>query len=244
MKNIKFLLLFTTIFSIILSTGCKKNDTAEPGNAKEFQVQTITVPDAMSQSSNQGAQLAAGYIGMANGMAAFGAMMTPPKSAVAIHYKGSGEPEIHQWNVDDGEDNNYTVTLTITETTDLYKWEMKVDGLVEGQQVDNFIFIKAEQYKDGHDNSITVFDPHNPLTISFVMNWHKVNDIFYITFEEPQSIKVGFVIYADGSGSIDAKEWSEEHEDYEQTYTATWDASGHGEYWKYDNGEETDHGTW
>ncbi len=243
MKNIRFLMLFTAIFSIILIAGCKKDNNAEPGSAKAFQVQTITVPDAMNQSSNPGAQMATGYIGMANGMAAFASMMTPPKSAVAHHYKGSGEPEIHHWNVDDGENNIYTVTLTITETSDLYKWEMKVDGLVEGQHVDNFIFIKAEQYKDGHDNSITVYDPDKPLTIGFVMNWHKVNDVFYITYEEPQSIKVAFVINADNSGSIDAKEWTEEQE-YQTTYTATWDASGHGEYWEYDNGQQTDHGTW
>ena len=244
MKNIKFLVLFTAIFSFVIFNGCKKDDTPDPddNNAKELKTTTITVPDAMAQSSDPGAQTASGYISMANGMAAMTSMLTPPKSTPVFHLKGGNDPEIYQWTVNDDNNNNYNVTLTITETSDLYKWEMKIDGTMDGHEFNNFIFIKAEQYKDGHDNSLTVYDPDKPLTISFVMNWHTENDTYYITFEVPEEIRVEIVVNSDNSGSIDAKEWA--NEEYDQTYSATWDSSGHGEYWEYDNGEVISHGTW
>ena len=246
MKTLKILFLFTTLFSLILATGCKKEDDTQPqGNAREFQLKTVTAPDAMTQSSDPGAQQAAGYMYMVNGLATYGTMMTPPKSADAVHLKSSneGNPEIYTWNVDDGNDNNYSVTLTITETPESYRWDMKVDGLLDGHQVHDLIFLKAEQYKDGHDNLFIVYDLEKPLTPSLKFNWHKTNDVFYLTFEEPQDIYVSFVINPDNSGSIDAKEWTEE-EEYQMTYTATWDPSGHGEYWEYDNGEVIEHGNW
>jgi len=245
MKNIKFLVLFTAIFSIILSTGCKKDNNAKPGNAKEFQGQTITVPDAMAQSSDPGAQKAAGYITMADGLiAGYSPMLTPPKSASAGHFKNSnGNPEIYTWNVDDGDNNHYSVTLTVTETTELYRWELKVDGLFDSYTLHDFVLLKAEQYKDGHDNTFTIYDPEKPLTASFIFNWHKTNDVFYLTFEAPQDIYVSFEINPDNSGSIDAKEWTEENE-YQTTYAATWDSSGHGEYDEYENGVVVNHGTW
>ena len=246
MKTIKFLIFFTAILSFIFINGCKKKDNPQPNdNVRAFQVETITEPDAMAQSSDPGAQMASGYINMANGMSAFGAMMVPPKSTPARHYKNSNDnnPEIHTWKIDDGENNIYNVTLTITETSELYKWEMKVDGLVDGHQMDNFIFIKAEQYKDGHDNTLTIYDQEKPLTASFIFKWHKTNDVAYLTFEEPQSIYLSYVVNPDNSGSVDAKEWTEDQE-YQTTYTASWDSTGHGEYWEYEGGEVTNHGTW
>jgi len=247
MKTIKFLFLLTTVFSLILTTGCKKdNDTEPQGNAQEFQLQTVTVPDAMAQSSDPGAQEATGYLYMVNGLASYSAMMTPPKSASAGHFKStSGNPEIYTWNVDDGDNNNYSVTLTITETPELYRWELKVDGLFDGHQMHDIVFLEAEQYKDGHDNTFTIYDLDKPLKPAIVFNWHKTDDGgFYLSYEEPQDIQVIITINPDNSGGIGAKDWSEEHMVYEQSYTATWDSSGHGEYWEYEDGEVIAHGTW
>jgi len=251
MKTIKFLFFFTAIFSLIMISGCEKDGPSDPSgnddNTKEFKVETITVPDAMAESSDPGAQMATTYVDMANGMASMSSMLIPPKSAVAYKYKGGGDPEIYNWNINDGEDNNYNVTLTIYETNEMYKWEMKVDGLIDGHQVDNVLFMKAEQYKegheDGHDNSFLVYDLEKPLTVIFLIKWHVTNDVFYLTFEETEIVKVDFVINKDNSGSIDAKNWTEEHE-YQTTYAASWDSSGHGEYWEYENGEVVYHGTW
>ena len=244
MKTIKFLILFSAIFSFILISGCKKDDNPQP-DARAFNVETITAPDAMIQSSDPGAQMASGYINMANGVAAFGAMMTPPKSTPATHFKNSNDnnPEIYTWNVDDGDNNNYNVVLTITETSELYRWELKVDGLVDGQQMHDLLFLKAEQYKDGHDNTFIVYDLDKPLTPSLIFNWHKTNDVFYLTYEVPQDIYVSFEIYPDNHGGVVAKDWTEENE-YQTTYTATWDSSGHGEYDEYENGVVVNHGTW
>lgn len=246
MKTFKFLFLFTAVFSLILATGCKKDKDTDPqGNAPEFQIQTVSIPDAMAQSNDPGAQQAEGYLYMVNGLASYSAMMTPPKSAYAGHFKSSnGDPEVYTWNVDDGNDNNYSVTLTITETTELYRWNMKVDGMIDGHQVHDIVFLEAEQYKDGHDNTFTVYDLDKPLTPALVFNWHKTNEVFYLTYEVPQDIYVSFTINPDNSGSIDAKNWTEENE-YQTAYTASWDPSGHGEYWEYDdNGELIGHGNW
>ncbi len=246
MKTFKLFFLFTVVFSFILATGCKKdNDTEPQSNAQEFQLKTVTVPDAMAQSSDPGAQQAAGYMYMVNGLASYSAMMTPPKSASAGHFKNSNgnNPEIYTWNVDDGNNNNYSVTLTITETTEMYRWDLKVDGLFDGHQLHDIVFLEAEQYKDGHENTFTVYDLDKPLTPALVFKWHKTDDVFYLTYEEPQDIYVSFVINPDNSGSVDAKEWTEENE-YQTTYTASWDSSGHGEYDEYENGELIEHGNW
>ena len=248
MKTIKFLFLLTTVFSLILTTGCKKdNDTEPQGNAQEFQLQTVTVPDAMAQSSDPGAQKAAGYITMADGLiTGYGPMLTPPKSASAGHFKSTSDnnPEIYTWNVDDGDNNHYTITLTVTETTELYRWELKVDGVFDSYELHDFVLLEAEQYKDGHDNTFTIYDPEKPLTASFIFKWHTTNDVFYLTLEVPEIEYVSFEIYPDNHGGVVAKDWTEEHE-YQTTYTATWDPSGHGEYWEYDkNGEVIAHGTW
>jgi len=108
----------------------------------------------------------------------------------------------------------------------------------------DFVLLKAEEYKDGHDNTFTIYDPEKPLTASFIFNWHTTNDVFYLTLEIPEIEYVSFVINPDNSGGVDAKNWTEEHE-YQTTYTATWDPTGHGEYWEYDdNGELIGHGNW
>ncbi len=243
MKRLRTLFLFAAAFVIVLGAGCKKDDGANPGeNSRELNVKTLTVPDAMSQSSDPGAQQAAGYISLANSMAGMSALMVPPKSTPATHSKENGTPSVYNWTVDEGDDN-YSVTLTIYETDELYRWEMKVDGIMDGHEIDNFLFIKAEQYKDEHDNSFIVYDWEKPGTPSLIMHWHTTDDLFYLTLELPENEKISFVINADNSGSIDAAVWK--NNEYVRTYTASWDATGHGEYKEYDeNGAVINQGSW
>ncbi len=242
MKTFRIIILFTTIFSMVFISSCKKDDDTNPNNnAPQYQVKTITIPEAMAQSSDPGAQMAVNYLNMANNLAVYSNMMSPPKSAFVSQLKDGGA-EIYTWDVNDGEKNNYSVTLKITETSEYIHWEMIIDGLFEGMQLHNFTFIMAEQYKDGSDNTFTIYDPENPGTVFMKFNWHESDGTFYLTIVVPGDIQVIIIVNADGSGSIEAKEW--ENGLYMLTYKAQWEASGHCEYWEYDNGEEINHGSW
>ncbi len=239
MKNIRFLLLFTAIFSIIFATGCKKDDTAEPGNAKEFQLKSITVPDAMAQSSNQGAQMAVSYINMINGMSSYQGMMHPPGKSAPIHYKSG--VETYTWDVNDNS-GHYTATMTISDTPDKTIWDLYITGTMGEFELTNFHFIHATQKKDESGSDFLVYDPETGNEYMDI-SWNIMPDGSTVyEFEVFQETWLKVIINADGSGSIEFREWA--YGDYVLTYKATWDTSGHGQYWEYEDGQVTDQGTW
>ncbi len=240
MKNIRLLTLFTAILSIILATGCKKDDNPGSGqNAPEFKSKTVTVPDAMQQSNSPGAQMAVSYINMMNAMSSYENMMRPPGKTIPVHFK-DGE-NTYTWVVNDNS-GSYTVTMVVSETVEKIVWDMYITGTMDGHDLTDFLFIHAFQKKDESGSDFLVYDTETGneyMDISWNVMGDGATGYDFVVFQET-SLKL--IINADGSGSIEAKEW--ENGTFVLTYRATWDASGHGEYWEYDNGQQTDHGTW
>ncbi len=243
MKTIRFLILFTGILSMIFVSSCKKDKDTNPNNdAPAYQMQKVDIPEAMAQSNDPGAKQAVYYLNMVNAFSRYNSMMTPPKSAFVSRLKGGGGPWVYTWDVNDGEKNNYTVTLKITETSNAYHWEMTLDGLVSGIELHNFIFITAELDKDETKGSFTVYDFEEMGTVFMTMDWHQSDGNYYFTVEFPEEFLANIVVNSDGSGSIEGKDWM--NGQYVLVYRAEWDASGHGEYWYYENGEVINHGSW
>lgn len=242
MKPTKLLILFTTIFSLIVVSGCKKDDDPEPDNtAPQYEPKTVAIPDAMSQSQDPGAQMTVSYINMVNGMSGYSGMLVPPgKVTLATTFKDGGT-ETYTWEIND-ESGVYTVTLSVTETATMYKWEMTINGTVDGQTFVNFTYIKAEEAKDGSSSTFTLYD-WDTQGIFMTLSWYENTDgSFQFTFEVPEDIIISMIAYPDGSGSIEIKEW--EIGEYLLQFRAEWNSTGHGEWWEYYSGVLSDHGIW
>ncbi len=242
MKTLKFLALFTGMITLIMVAGCKKDeDTSDENKMPAYEAKTIEIPDAMAQSSNVGAQETKSYISMINGMASFGSMLTPPaKSTANKHLKDSGT-ETYSWEVNEGT-SNYTVTLNVTETASVISWECILNGIMEGITFNNFTYIRAEEYKDGTGSRFTLYDWETSGINMDLSTQVQLNGITVFTLEMPEKMIVSLNIKADGSGTMEFKDWI--NGQYITTFESEWDATGHGEFWEYDDGNLIDHGVW
>jgi hypothetical protein len=245
MKSLKFFLMFATIFSFILFSGCSKDDNNQPQpqpeqNTKEYKAKKITIPDAMAQSDDYGAQMATAYINMVNGMATYGDMLNPPGKSCVTNFKDGGT-ETYTWDVSD-DTGNYTITLKIWSAEGTTYWEMYITGKFEEYQMNNFKFIEATQSEDGSKSTFVVYDPETGnkyMSITWTTSSDGTLDLIFEVYNETF---LHIQINADGSGSLELKEW--QMNDYVTTFKIQWDASGHGQWWQYDNGEVSDSGSW
>lgn len=242
MKTLKYFLLFTVIFSLVITTGCKKDDAADPvNNFTAYEIQTVTIPDAMVQSNDEGAQTARTYLGMANGMSGLWGMMTPPSKSADVNNLKAGGPEIYSWEINDG-NTHCTITLTFIETATTYSWAVTIDGTLEGITLSNFTYIQAYSEKDGTSGNMTLYDPEGG-GVSMTQSWQELaNGVFKCITELPQCLLITVVTNEDGSGSVEVKDWV--NGQYLLDFRAEWDASGHGQWWEYIDGIIDEQGSW
>lgn len=246
MKTLKFLAFFTSIFLIILATGCEKDEetlgnTPTNESIAAYEAKTIEIPNVMANSSEAGAQETEIYMNMFNNMAMYGSMLTPPsKNAPIIQFKDSGT-ETHTWVVNEGS-SNYTVTLNVSETSTMISWECILNGTMSGISFNNFIYIEAEEYKDGSSSRFTLYDWETFDINMELRTQKKENEAIEYTLEMPARMIITLIINTDGSGNLQLKDW--EDIQYILTFESSWDASGHGEYWVYQDGDIVDQGSW
>ncbi len=247
MKRTNLLFSAAIVILFMLLGGCSKDDdTTNVSPQKDPPVyagKTVTPPDALIQSSDPGAQEAAMYISMANSFANMaGGYMTPPgKSSGFKSTNGDGPPWVYSWDVND-ESGTYTITLTINEDSEGSDWNMKITGVVDGNTFTNFTYISGWQSSDGKAGNFTIYD-WDTQDIAFTMSWTTDdNNVYTLTVEFPEDSKIVITSNPDNSGTIEFYEWT--GNDFGLSFKAVWDTAGHGEYWEYENGEVTEHGTW
>ncbi|MCB0807373.1 MAG: hypothetical protein KDC05_16390 [Bacteroidales bacterium] len=247
MKLSKNLYFVWFVLAMVIFTACSdKDDDPQPSNnqqnseSPELQTVSVFIPDEMAQSDNPGAMQAVNYISIANSFTGFAAAITPPKSS-PVFKSGLDGPWVHSWTFDDGTDL-YTVTLTITENSDGYSWDMVITGTLGGNVLENFTYMEAWQNQAGTSGSFAMYDPEGSGEMMQV-SWNtSESGVYTCTFEMPQDMIIEIISNPDGSGEVTVNEWYEGA--YELTFEAQWDATGHGEYWEYYEGEIVDHGTW
>ena len=243
MKTLKFLILFTTIFSLVIVSSCKKDDDVDPNNNDftAYEIRTVTVPDAMAQSNDEGAQTAKQFLGIANGMVGYGGMMAPPsKSTVVSNFKDGGT-ELYTWEINEG-NTHCTITLTFIEIATSYSWAVTIDGTLEGLILNNFTYIQAYSEKDETSGYMTLYDPEGS-GVLMTQSWQELaNGAFECTLEMPQYLLIKVVTNTDGSGSVEVKDWM--NGQYVMDFRAEWDASGHGQWWEYIDGIIDEQGSW
>ncbi len=242
MKTLKFLILFTTIFSLIIAPGCKKDDDVDPNNNfTAYDIKTVTVPDAMAQSNDEGAQTANTFLSMANGMSGLWGMMTPPSKSTHITNLKDGGTEIYSWEINEG-NTHCTITLTFIETATTYSWAVTIDGTLEGISLSNFTYIQAYSEKDEASGHMTLYNPEGSGVLMTQMWQELANGAFECITELPQSLLINVVTNEDGSGSVEVKDWI--NGQYVLDFRAEWDASGHGQWWEYIDGIIDEQGSW
>ncbi len=240
MKTIKLLILFSVVSFAVVITGCKKDNSNDPNqNAPEFKSKSVTIPDAMAQSNDPGAQMAVNYLNMINSMSSYEGMMKAPGKSALIHYKDGGDT--YTWEVNDNS-GSYTVTMTVTETPLKIVWEMRITGNMDGHELTNFLFIHAYQKKDETGSDFLVYDIETGDEYMDI-SWNIIGDgATEYRFEVFQETLLKVIVNTDGSGSLEFNEWV--NTAYVLTYQAVWDASGHGQYWEYEGGQVIDQGAW
>jgi hypothetical protein len=242
MKTLNLLAIIATIFFMLFSSGCKKDETTEPEQptAQEFNTKIAEVPSAMAQSDEPGAIQTVAYVNMVNSMSVYGSLLIPPKKSSSLIQKDGGT-EVYTWEFNDGS-SSYTATLKITETNTYIAWELILNGNLSGHLVNNFSYLKAEEYKDGSRSTFSLYDFDNPGTIAMTISWYESGGTTYFTFEVPQDAMISMEVHADESGMLELKEWR--NGQYLLDFRAEWTSSGSGEAWVYNEGELVDHTTW
>jgi len=246
LKTAAFLMIF-----ILAIVGCSKDESTSPTSPSNqnndsppaFEAQGVTIPDELAQSQDPMAQQAVAYIMMANAFTSYTGFLTPPSGTEAPELSSGydGPPWVFTWDVDDGA-NQYTVILTINETSTSYTWSVTVDGVLEGVTLDNFVYIEGEQAKDEKSGSITVHDPETQ-GVALTVNWNiDSSNVYHLVYEAPEEGRIEITVNPDESGSVTYYEWNGSA--FVMVFKAVWNTDGSGEWWTYENGVQTGHGTW
>lgn len=246
MKKSNLLFAFITLFFFSFIVSCSEKDDTEPQDqqtqeAPTLETKIVELPEAMTQSNDPGAQMATMYANMANGFTGWAGMMIPPQKSASLKSTLDGDPWVYTWDFSEGADA-YSITLTIAETPTEYLWTMVINGTLGGMVLDNFLYMEANEALDGTSGEFVMYDPEEQ-GIGLIASWvTNSNGVYSLTFEMPGEVKIVLTTNLDNSGEISVYDWNET--EYLLSFNASWDSTGHGEYWEYDAGELVDHGTW
>jgi len=238
MKKLSWLTWLLVLMTAIFVGGCSSSDDGPSGpsgdNPPEFggTDNVITVPQGMMNSQDPYAQMAVGYIQMANGVAGMGGWFEPPSGLRAA----DGPPWEYTWS-----DGDLTVTLIINETSTLYTWDVYLDGSDGYETYDDYHFYHAWEEKDGGCGGLEFFAPEEDGYIEW--SWCTETDGTFtmnMYFTDGQSdFTIDVLVYANGSGEISFMV------DDVTTLYVTWTSQGDGAWWSYDEeGDPTGNGTW
>jgi hypothetical protein len=241
------LVLFTILSTmLILFLGsCSKDDDNDDQNqnqqkAPQMEVNVVEVPQAMLESTDPGAQQAVMFINMSNAFVGWSSMMIPPQKSGAYKSLKDG-PWVYTWDFSEGA-NNYTITLTINETSTQLEWTMVINGTIDGMTLVDFLYMEATELLDGSAGSFIMYDPEEQ-GIGIMVSWSiNSTDVYTCAFEIPNDIKIETTSNPDGSGSILVYEFYET--EYFLSFQAEWTAAGTGQWWEYYMGELVDQGVW
>jgi len=237
------LILFTvlSLILVLFMGSCSKDDDdtqpqQQQQEAPQIETQIVELPEAMMQSNDPGATQATMYVNMANAFTGWSAMMVPPQKSVM-----DGDPWVYTWSFNEGADN-YSVTLTVYETSTQYEWTMVIDGTMGGMTFANFLYMEASEMLDGSAGSFVMYDPETQ-GVAMMVSWSTdSNGVYNVVFEVPNEMKIDMTSNPDGSGSVMVYEFYET--EYLLEFHAEWTAAGTGEWWEYYMGELMEHGMW
>jgi len=252
MKMTKFLLLAVALFAFACSDDDKDTSSSLESQTLSLSsnTQVLTAPSAMQSSNDDHAQMAVGYITMANAMSTYLGYIKAPegsvKSTTAItaangRVAAEGDVVVYTWS---DANSDLKVAYQISETSDSYAFD--VFFMFSGQS-SWLKYFHAEEKKDRSEGFMNVYDilgiyGDNTSLVMLKYNWSRSGDNFtfkltdtqdnyYFTVIVNEKTKAGEVTYFAGTVKI---------------YQMTWDAAGNGTWAFYDSddGSLVSEGTW
>lgn len=227
-----WLLIFTAALFI---GGCSSSDDDGPSgpsgdNPPEMGGTgvNITVPAGMANSQDPHAQIANGYIQMANSISDHGGFFTPPSGI-----RAAAESWEYSWS-----EGGLTVTLIIEETSNMYTWDVYLDGSDGYYTYDNAHMYHAWEYIDGSCGGLEFYsldEYMGELEWTWCTDSAGVFTMTMTTYYELESFEIELVVYPDGSGDL-----SYTFDGILELYIE-WNADGSGSWWTYN---PADSGNW
>ncbi len=227
--------------AILVFAACSKDDnpTAPTGEAPQYQVQTITLPQQLEQSSNPHAQTLVSYMRWANIFASsMTSFIVPPDGYTPERREGALWE--YNWKQD-----ALDILLRIQEEQDKFSWVAQFNGKDTEYDYYNWIAFRATQSKDAKSGSFTAYLPNTTIVLG-QYTW-SIDDAGALHFKVTTSALqqggtfIG-VVNPDKSGSLEIYKTINGQDILIEKYQ--WNADGSGQWWVYENGEVKDSGSW
>ncbi len=79
--------------------------------------------------------------------------------------------------------------------------------------------------------------------MALTVNWNiDSSNVYHLVYEAPEEGRIEITVNPDESGSVTYYEWNGSA--FVMVFKAVWNTDGSGEWWTYENGVQTGHGTW
>jgi len=249
MKITRFL---TLVALIAVVSSCSKDEEDPKPAIEEASLsfsqnsEVLAVPEGMLNSDNPYAQMAAGWIEMANGMSANLALFTPPagaKKSTEIIVPVNGRAKASSGIVYTWSDPSYgSVAYQVRDDSDKYIFELFYKG---NSDAGWYRYLYAQELKDRSAGYMALYDAWGSMTDSrdaqlIRWDWSRQGDDFTFQWTENESgtkfvvkvntkTKAGSVVFYESNVKI---------------FEITWDTQGKGTWKQYDSGKVSQEGSW
>lgn len=243
--------ILSLLIIIAIAGSCSKDDEPEPkleDAALSFAQNSpvVEVPQAMLTNDDTYAQMASGWISMANGMTANLALFTPPAGAqksTTLITPANGRVTAETGVVYTWSDPQYgSVAYQIRDQSDKYVFELFYKAI---DDTDWYRYLYAQEMKDRSSGYMVLYDAwgySGDTRGAELLRWEwtrkgdqltmKVSDtegLIEVVLVVNTKTKAGSVVYYESSSKL---------------FEMQWDAQGKGSWKSYDAGQLVDEGTW
>ncbi len=184
------LIPFMILIAFLFSCSSDDNPTEPEGQKlkpKAPTVKTIDLPQHMVQSQDPHAQMAAGWIRMANSFTAYTGFFVPPEGAKSLP-KVSDEGK-YTWTV-----GALSITLIYSTDEESSSWKIILNGTdSDGTTYVNWVAMEAEQSADGNSGTMLMYK-ENTTEIEAKWTWNNASDGSY---------DFTYIDYSDFGGKLD-----------------------------------------
>jgi hypothetical protein len=233
-----FIIGIMAILPSLFISSCKKDEPEpevptyrQPSIATRTQI--VEIPAGLQNSQDPNAQMGAAWMGIANGLAAFGSSFAVPTDAQIQNTKSTAT--VYYWTY-----GGYSYWMTYSETADKYVWKYDY----EWPGYPRFTFIEANELKNGTAGQWMVYNPEGAHEVLWKYDWtlNAANDyaatILFYGQQEYENIKFDVLARGNNSGYFKLFEGAQ------LLVEIIWNANGSGTWWIYGYGEENYTGSW
>ncbi len=230
----KYLLFFLLILLVVNCSD--KNDPVSPEKEKtlpELNIKEIEMPQALKNSSDTHAQMARGYISIANSFNVYSYMWNPPTSSNTINKVQDEWTKTWKDNA-----TGVEIKLVAYDNSTEFGWTVYISGNMEGVTLNNQKVMEAKEIKATKSGSVHFYDfttQKKSFSWTYSTNPSGLYTVDYLGYKEDGTLSTKFVITSnpDNSGSLDYYEIDGTTKTLAEKIT--WNADGTGSWTQYDS---------